>query len=85
MARRQRDYAEDRALTREQLAAYRQELAEKSEEELVMAYKSALHVCGFIDKRFPSPRIMQELVQVWKQLDELTRRKKSSPYRHVSR
>jgi hypothetical protein len=29
--------------------------------------------------------LMQELVQVWKQLDKIRRGKKSSPYRHASR
>ena len=63
MPRRQRDYAEDRALTKEQLAEYRAQLAGMSEEELLIAFKSAHHVLGFIDKRFPTPRLMQELVQ----------------------
>ena len=85
MGWRQRDYAEDRALTRQQLADYRQQLAGMSKEELVIGYKAAHHVCGRIDKRVPSPRIIQELVQIWKQLREIKSRQKSSPYRHASR
>jgi hypothetical protein len=55
-----------------------------SEGEL-LAFKAAHHILGFVDKRFPTPRIMHELVQVWMQLPETVSGQKRSPYPDVPR
>ena len=54
-------------LNAEQLQALRRKLAAMSEHDLATFYRSTHNACRY-EVRLPSPRMIQELVQAWKQL-----------------
>ena len=45
-----------------------QRLARLSEPSVQAAYRRAYHACRMDGERLPGPRLIQELVQAWKQL-----------------
>ena len=62
--------------SREQLSAaelveLRTRLAGMSRNELEGFYRATHNACAHADVRVPSPRVIQELVQAWKQLRRL--------------
>ena len=67
MARRP-DKREAEILSREHLAEIRYNLAHLSLPAVRDAYERAYQDCRMIYSRIPSPKQMQTLVQVWKQL-----------------
>ena len=67
MARRP-DRDQEEILTEEDFKRIRHHLAHLSVESLKDVYERAHRDCRLVYKRFPSPRAMQMLVQVWKQL-----------------
>jgi hypothetical protein len=67
MARRPGDEKPD-VLSREELKRLRESLAHLSPEGVRGFYERAHDDCRLIYTRLPSPRKMQTLVQVWKQL-----------------
>ena len=71
MARRPK---ESDALTREELAALRQQLAHLSAYDVERFYRSAYERCVLQPNRVPSALRMQELVTAWKQLRRWYRR-----------
>jgi hypothetical protein len=56
------------ALTAEELKQLRHNLAHLSPQAVQDFYQRAFEDCRLIYNRLPSPRRMQTLVQVWKQL-----------------
>jgi len=54
-------------LTAEQLQELRRRLAAMPEHELAMFYRVTHNACRY-EVKLPSPRMIQELVQAWKQL-----------------
>lgn len=57
-------------LDRAQLDEVRKRLAAMPQHELAMFYRTTLNACRY-EVRLPSPRMIQELVQAWKQLRKL--------------
>jgi hypothetical protein len=55
-------------LNEEELKQLRENLAHLSPEGVQQFYERALEDCRLVYKRLPSPRKIQTLVQVWKQL-----------------
>jgi hypothetical protein len=62
------DREKEEVLTEEDFKRIRQHLAQLDANALKEVYERAHQDCRLIYKRFPSPRAMQMLVQVWKQL-----------------
>ena len=58
----------DEAMTEEQLKTYQNSLAFLSQPAVEDQYEKAWQDCRLIYKRIPSPRAMQILVTIWKQL-----------------
>ena len=65
--RRDGDFPPD-ILSAEEVKELRQRLAHLSPDGVRQFYERAFEECRLIYKRVPSPRKMQTLVQVWKQL-----------------
>jgi hypothetical protein len=65
--RRERDDPPD-VLSREELKRLRQNLAHLSPDSVRQSYDRAFEQCRLVYSRVPSPRKMQTLVQLWKQL-----------------
>jgi hypothetical protein len=57
-------------LTADQLQELRRRLAAMPQHELAMFYRSTHNACRY-EVRLPSPRMIQELVQAWKQLRKI--------------
>jgi hypothetical protein len=55
-------------LTPEELSEVRRRLGAMSAYELEAFYRATLNACRYEAGRLPCPRVMQELVQAWKQL-----------------
>jgi hypothetical protein len=60
-------------LTQEELAALRKELEEMTLHQLETYYKATHNACSYSGVRVPAPRVIQELVQAWKQLRKVRR------------
>lgn len=73
MARR-RTYDEQPVLSREELRALQQKLANANVLEIEAFYRTAHHRCILQPVALPSPRAVQELVQAWKVLRKRQRR-----------
>jgi len=73
MARRH--YVQDRdQLTPAELEELRQNLAAMPRSKLEIYYKARHNACAYnIEGRVPSPRLIQEFVQAWKQLRKAPR------------
>ena len=67
MARRPAPETPD-VLSEEELKQLRHNLAHLSTDGVRQFYKRAYEECRLVYDRLPSPRMMQTLVQVWKQL-----------------
>lgn len=67
MARR-REIREEEILSAQELKEMRQGLSRLSIDAVQHAYNTAYARCRMVNDRVPSPRSIQELVQVWKQL-----------------
>jgi hypothetical protein len=65
---RQSDQRETEMLSKENLRELRYNLAHLSLPAVRQFYEQAYQDCRLIYNRLPSPRQMQTLVQVWKQL-----------------
>jgi hypothetical protein len=57
-------------LSAEQLAELRHKLAVMPQHELATFYRATHNACRY-DMKLPSPRMIQELVQAWKQLRKI--------------
>ncbi|HZQ20418.1 MAG TPA: hypothetical protein VFA90_17120 [Terriglobales bacterium] len=74
MARRDR-YDEPPVMTRGELKALQQKLANSSVLDVEAFYRSAHHRCSLQPVALPSPQAIQELVQAWKVLRKRRRSK----------
>ena len=57
-------------LSAEQLVELRRKLDSMPQRELAIFYRATHNVCRY-DMKLPSPRMIQELVQAWKQLRKI--------------
>jgi len=64
-------------LTPEELEELRRKLAAMPQHELATLYRSTHNACRY-EVKLPSPRMIQELVQVWKQLRKVSRWRSSN-------
>lgn len=74
MARRDR-YDQPPVMTRAELQALQQKLANSSVLDVEAFYRSAYHRCTLQPVALPSPQSIQELVQAWKTLRKRRRSK----------
>lgn len=72
MARRPNSGSREQ-LTARELERLRKELEAMSPYEVELYYRATHNACAYKYQRVPSPRIIQELVQAWKQLRKLRR------------
>lgn len=61
----------DQKLSEAELAAFRDRVAQMPRRELEAYYRVCHNACRYDDMRVPSPRMVQEFVQVWKRLRAL--------------
>ena len=60
--------ANDRAMTEQELKAYRQLLAMLAPQHVQQQFREAYERCLMVDDRLPRARAIQELVTTWKVL-----------------
>ena len=61
-------------LNEAELAALRQRLSTMTLHDLETFYRAAHNACRYTEVRAPAPAVVQEFVQVWKQLRRVKRR-----------